>query len=454
MSRTSTPPATSRRARIAALLGIDDEWERPRPPIGRADVILVLCAGGMGLFDLELKRSLGAFEDTDIAVWAQWLAVISGSALLLGRRRWPLIVAGLAAAHMFAAGVYAPAIMAQPALQIAYFLAVMSGVAWARDRRMMVVVIGGIVLFMFAWLAWQLALGSTYQELLDEVGEADEAAEGVFAPMTALVGVTLLINGLYFGGAVVFGVMLWRGARQRAALEVQAATIASQAGRLRDQAVMEERMRIARELHDVVAHHVSAMGVQAGAARRVLTRDPASAEAALCNVEAASREAVTQMRGLLGALRDPGDPPTAVAGSREGEPTIADLEALVAHDSEPGLDVRFDLVEQPAGATARLPDPLGLSIYRTVQEALTNVRRHSTATRVSVVVRVDEAARTPYAEVEVVDDGRPRVGSSGSGLGQLGIRERAATHRAEVEIGPRVTGGYRVRVRYPLGEPR
>ena len=84
-----------------------------------------------------------------------------------------------------------------------------------------------------------------------------------------------------------------------------------------------------------------------------------------------------------------------------------------------------------------------------MQEALTNVRRHSTADTVSVVVRVDES--TSYAEVEVVDNGRPRHGTSGSGLGQLGIRERAATHDGQVDIGPRVTGGYRVRVRYPLG---
>ncbi|WP_240917669.1 ATP-binding protein [Phycicoccus sp. HDW14] len=85
-----------------------------------------------------------------------------------------------------------------------------------------------------------------------------------------------------------------------------------------------------------------------------------------------------------------------------------------------------------------------------MQEALTNVEKHSTATRVSVVVRLDDVAG--FAEVEVVDDGRPRPGSSGSGLGQLGIRERAASHRGTVELGPRPTGGYRVRARYPWRE--
>lgn len=118
-----------------------------------------------------------------------------------------------------------------------------------------------------------------------------------------------------------------------------------------------------------------------------------------------------------------------------------------------GLRTSYDLVERPAGAAGALPRPLGLSVYRTVQEALTNVVRHSTADRVTVVLRVDQEAAVPHAEVEVVDNGNPRRGTSGSGLGQLGIRERAATHRGQVEVGPRIGGGYRVRVRYPLGDP-
>ena len=128
---------------------------------------------------------------------------------------------------------------------------------------------------------------------------------------------------------------------------------------------------------------------------------------------------------------------------------MGDLPELVAQASQEGLTVHLDVVEDPTCAASRLPRGIGLAIYRTVQEALTNVRRHSTADTVSVVVRVDES--TSYAEVEVVDNGRPRHGTSGSGLGQLGIRERAATHDGQVDIGPRVTGGYRVRVRYPLG---
>ena len=102
---------------------------------------------------------------------------------------------------------------------------------------------------------------------------------------------------------------------------------------------------------------------------------------------------------------------------------------------------------------ARVAPPIALTLYRITQEALANITRHSTATTSDVVLRVvEDAPAGAYAEVEVLDNGRARVGTSGSGLGQLGMRERAASHKGIVEIGARPTGGYRVRVRIPLGE--
>jgi signal transduction histidine kinase len=436
-------PSTSQR--VLTWFGVDDEWERPRPGLGRQDVVLASSVAAISLLALELVRSAGGFEHTDVPVWAQWLAVASGAALLLGRRRWPLAVALLAAGHMFVAGVTMPQVMGQASLQIVYFLALLSGVAWARDRRAMVITVSVIVLFMFAWIGWQFAVGSAAQEWVDE--EVGTERIGLFPQIPAAVAITLVVNAIYFGGAIVGGGVSWRAARQRHWLQEQATTIAGQASRLREQAVIDERLRIARELHDVVAHGVSAMGIQAGAARRVLDRDPDAARTALANVEEASRDAVAQMRGLLGTLREgetrgPGEARTTDAG-------VGDLPGLVAEVGNQGLSVSLDVVEAQPDAADRLPRGIGLAVYRTVQEALTNVRRHSTADAVSVVVRVDESAA--YAEVEVVDNGRPRHGTSGSGLGQLGIRERAATHDGQVDIGPRVTGGYRVRVRYPLG---
>ena len=437
------------RQRLLDWFGVDDDWERPRPAIGRQDVLLALGVETLSLLALELVRSAGGLEHTDSPLWVQWLAVSAGSALLLGRRRWPLTVAVLAAAHMFVAGVTMPQVMGQPSLQVVYFVALLSGVAWARERRSMLVVVSAIVLFMFAWITWQFAVGSAAQEWLDEEAGGSEQT-GLFGAIPAAVGITLVINALYFGGAIVGGGVSWRAARQRSRLEDQARTIADQAERLREQAVMDERLRIARELHDVVAHHVSAMGVQAGAARRVLDRDPEAARCALANVEEASREAVTQMRRLLGTLREGEEVGDADVEPRRSEAGLDDLAALVEEVSYPGLRVRLEVVASPPDAATRVPRGIGLAVYRTVQEALTNVRRHSTADTASVVVRVEEQGSRAYAEVEVVDNGRPRHGTSGSGLGQLGIRERAATHGGQVDIGPRVTGGYRVRVRYPL----
>ena len=453
--------------RLTGFFGLDAAWERPRPPLGRRDLYLAVGAEAIGLITLELMRSLGVLQQTSAPIWLQWLAISIGAVLLLWRRRYPLTVASLAAAHMFATGVTMPAVMGQMTLQIAYFVAFFSAVAWARDRRLMLLVVGSIVAFMFAWLVWQYAVGSGVQEILDS--EDGRKRFGLLDPVPANVALTFLINAIYFSAAIISGQFSWWSARQRERLIEQAVTIKAQSQALQRRAVVDERLRIARELHDVVGHHVSVIGVQAGAARRVLTKDPVSAATALSAIETSSRDAVNQMRGLLGTLRDieevdsqsssESGSASGASGSesvaRKPEPGVGDLDDLVTERRQTGLQVDYELVEDPVGAAAALPGPVSLTLYRVAQEALANVTRHSTATSARLVVRVvsDEGrARATYAEVEVVDSGRPRVGTSGSGLGQLGMRERAQSLGAVVDIGPRATGGYRVRVRIPLGE--
>ncbi|OLT17952.1 hypothetical protein BJF80_01175 [Serinicoccus sp. CUA-874] len=243
---------------------------------------------------------------------------------------------------------------------------------------------------------------------------------------------------------------------RQAQVEEQAATIRAQTAQLTDQAVVAERLRIARELHDVVAHHVSVMGVQAAAARRVMERDPEAARDSLTAIERAARDGVGQMRDLLGTLRvadgDAGAGTGAAAqegADRAPQPTLATLPDLVDQASTPLCQVSGQVVESAPGAAGRVPPPLQLSAYRIVQEALANVRRHSTARTARATVRVDEDAQT--VEVEVVDDGSPRVGTSGTGLGLQGMRERAALLGGGVEAGPRAGGqGWRVRVWLPL----
>ncbi len=439
--------------RLAAFFGVGVDWTRPRPPIERRDVLLLLGVEAIGLVSLELLRSVGILEKTTAPIWVQWAAVASGALLLLWRRRFPLIVALLAAAHLFVVGITMPMVMGQMTLQVAYFIAFFSAVAWATDRRLMVLVMSVIVVFMFGWLVWQFALGSGLQDILD--GVDGKKRYGVVQPVVAGVAITFLVNVIYFAGAIVSGQFAWHGARQRAQLLDQAQTLAAQTQALQRQAVLDERLRIARELHDVVGHHVSVIGVQAGAARRVLGKDPATAASALSVIETSSRDAVNQMRSLLGTLRDiegvgAADASGTAPAARAPEPGVPDLPRLVAERRAAGLDVGYDLVEDVGDAANGLSAPVSLTLYRIAQEALANVVRHSTATRASLVVRVVTLGSDPHAEVEVLDAGRARVGTSGSGLGQLGIRERAQSLGAVVEIGPRATGGYRVRARIPL----
>ena len=450
---TAQPDAhATTRSRLAEFFAVDDPWFRSAP-VSRWDVVVGVGTFVLSAVTLEMSRSFGALDSVGAPVWVQYLAVALGTLLLVGRRRWPLSVAALAALHMFVVGVTMAPVMGGLALQIVYFVAIFSGVAWARSRRDMLVVMGGVVLFMFVWLAWTFAIGSGIDSIREGLGDDAARRPGLVSPVAASVVVTGIVNALYFGGAIIGGQVAWRGARQRARLAEQARTIADQSADRQQRAVLGERLRIARELHDVVAHHVSVIGIQAAGARRLLTRDPEAAGRALASVEGSSREAVHQMRSLVGALREPTEADATTKGDpshRAPEPGIADLPTLVRDVESPGLQVTYQLVESPDGAAVGLPAALGLSLYRIAQEALTNVRRHSTAANAAVVLRVERTARAPFVEVEVTDDGRPVRGSSGSGLGLLGVRERAASRRAQVDIGPRVGGGFRVRVRFPL----
>ncbi|GMA21237.1 sensor histidine kinase [Arsenicicoccus piscis] len=452
---TSDRPGGGLAGVITRFFALDDSWVRPRPPLSRADVLTGLVAFLVGAIGLELVRSFADMEGARPAA-VQYLALVAGTLPLVWRRRFPIEVAAIAGVLFFVSGVYVPEVVYLFAYQITYFFALFSGVAWARNRRLMVLILGGVMVLMFGWLCWDFAMGSAIEDILRHNGTL-HGGQGLLPPAFAAVANTYLINVIYFGGALVLGQASWREARSRARLEVQAEQLAEQAETLQEQAVVQERLRIARELHDVVAHHVSVMGVQAAAARRVLGKDPALASEALANVESSSRQAVGEMRGLLGTLRGGIRPTKAEAAqaeqeqpSRDPEPTVADLPRLVESYAGQGFSASLAVVEDEPGAATQLPMPVSLSLYRTAQEALTNVRRHSTARSASVVLRIGRDQSGPrYAEIEVLDDGRPRTGTSGSGLGLLGMRERIASHGGTSEIGPRLTGGYRVRVRFP-----
>ena len=202
-------------------------------------------------------------------------------------------------------------------------------------------------------------------------------------------------------------------------------------------AAAEEQARIARELHDVIAHSVSVMVVQAAAAEDVFDCQPERSRQALQAIEATGRSALTELRRLLGVVRMP-----AETGSYAPQPGLDALDALVEQVRSAGLPVEL-VVE---GTRDAVPVGVDLSAYRIVQEALTNTLKHAEATRADVVVRYAGSELV----VEVVDDGQTAAVPGDGGQGLIGMRERVALYGGELDAGRRDKGGFGVRASFPL----
>jgi signal transduction histidine kinase len=203
-----------------------------------------------------------------------------------------------------------------------------------------------------------------------------------------------------------------------------------------------ERVRIARELHDVVAHSVSLMGVQAGAAERVMGRDPDRARDALRSIQETSREAIRELRRLLSVLRTAEQPELAP------QPGLGSLQPLVARAREGGtpVELRID------GERGRIPTGVELSAYRVVQEALTNVRKHApgAATRVDIDCLRDRIELTVENDTPAAGNGNVEGGGRPRGYGLVGMRERVVLYGGDLTVGPRADGGFVVRVTLPI----
>jgi len=249
-----------------------------------------------------------------------------------------------------------------------------------------------------------------------------------------------LLNGIVLGCATALAAfVLGRRARRTAALEERAARLEREREERERVAVADERRRIARDLHDVVAHGVGVMTVQAGAARLLLEDDPRRAREPLLAVEQAGREALGELRRLLGILRrDEREP------ALRPQPGLADLDELLAQARRGGLPVQLAV----EGTPAPLPAGVDLAAYRIVQEALTNTRKHAGPARASVAVRYAPEA----LELEVTDDGRAGA-NGGGGHGLIGMRERVALYGGQLDAGPRPHGGFTIHAHLPLRAP-
>jgi signal transduction histidine kinase len=242
----------------------------------------------------------------------------------------------------------------------------------------------------------------------------------------------------------IFAVGVWivgRTVRTRTAeageLEERAVTLEREREEHTRRAAAEERARIARELHDVIAHSVSVMVVQAGAGEEVLRRDPERAAAVLRSIQETGRQALSEMGTLLGILREHGDEFGLVP-----QPGIADLSNLLEQTRHAGLPVELTV----EGEERQLPPGVELSLYRVVQEALTNTRKHAGPAQATVRLRYGRAE----VAAEISDDGASSRNGYGGGNGLIGMRERVAVYGGSLEASPRPEGGYLVRARIPL----
>jgi len=252
---------------------------------------------------------------------------------------------------------------------------------------------------------------------------------------------TFISSIVFLVGAFILGDNLQRRRLNVAELAERAERAERERELMSRQRVQDERSRIARELHDVVAHSVSLMIIQAGAARRSISSAPLQAESALKDLETTGRQAMDELRRVLGVLRTENVDGNALAP----QPSLSTVRSLV--DSDPSLPVELHETGAPP---ADVPSSVGLSMYRVVQEALTNVRKHAGAVR---QVAINVAYEADRVVVQITDDGRgASVATNADGHGLVGMRERMALCGGTVVAGPRPGGGWQVRATAPLAE--
>lgn len=262
--------------------------------------------------------------------------------------------------------------------------------------------------------------------------------EYVNADVALELSFTVAFNIAFFVVAWMMGDLARRQHDSEAELASRADDLAAEREIRAKQAVTDERVRIARELHDVVAHHVSVMGVQAGAARRIMANDPTRATQALEAIEDSGRQAVSELQKLVGFLRSGDD-----SDSTEPQPTLDDVGPLLDQLRAAGLPVELRTVGRPRP----VPTSVALSAYRIIQEALTNTLKHAGSVPTHVVLTFGQGS----LDIEVVNRRGQRPARPDGGRGLVGMRERAAMLGGTFSSGISSDGGYRVAASLPTG---
>lgn len=384
----------------------DDEQPIFTRPLTRAQLagLDALVASG---YTLVLATMVLADSSSPIALWARLGVVFAMGLPLAARRFWPLPVFAVAFATSVVALVSGVAHDAFVGAAFALYLVAVVGDRPSREPTLVIATLGALG-------AVALVMAGSSQPLGPDTG-------------SIVVGVVVLAGAWTVGRAV----------RERRRFAGRAAA------QLVERAVSEERLRIARDLHDIVAHGLSLIVVKAATANHVSSVRPEESREALQVIEATGRSALVEMRRMLDVLRE-ADPAGDVADLGPA-PTLAQLPALAERVGLAGVHVDFDL-----RGTDALPDGVALSLYRIVQESLTNVVKHAAPARCHVTI----AAADGSATIEIVDDGLsagapgdPGDGTAGHGL--LGMQERVRVLGGEFTAGPRPRRGFRVFARIP-----
>ena len=367
---------------------------------------------------LVLELSLGS--NITGPFWANYVCGVPMTLAVAWRRRWPVYMWSAQFLLAIASNLGDGDLTQNPVAPFLAVILVAYGVGAYAPKR---------------WGDFGLLVGLVGMVLVNLTGAHNAASD--------YIGTLLLaVGGPWFAG---------RASREWAlrALELQRVNAALKAEQEQRSllAVADERVRIARELHDVVAHSISVMVVQAEGAKRMMERDPGRSRLALDQIESTGRGALVEMRRLLGVLRREDED-----AAKAPQPGASSLDVLAERAGEAGLDVRVSVDGEPRP----LPAGVDVSVFRIVQEALTNSLKHAGPTRADVRLAYGEGA----VEVEVIDAGLvnghqpPSADPENPQHGLLGMRERVSLYGGEIVTGPCEDGrdGYRVWARIPLGE--
>jgi signal transduction histidine kinase len=431
-----------------STVGLTAEERKPN----RTDVWHVVALAAGSLVFASLYQGSG-FWEFKCPLWVTFLLTIVVTVPLVWRRRFPNLVAWFIATLYVTAQILQ---MMEPGVtQIVLFISVYAIGAFRHSRR---------AAFISRCL---LCLGILIYVIITAALQFRDLGDLTFVQFAAAAGVNFLINAVFFGGAWIFGNRAFSQRNLLKELRAANAEVREQEQQLTRQALDLERVRIARELHDGVAHHIAGVGIHAAAARRSLEKNPDKAKESLQVIESSTRETVDELRALVYTLRDTDAPADqndenstadANAGARssasstKGNPGLGDLPELIESAERFDQTVDFTTI----GTQRPLTPITEMSIYRVIQESLTNCSRYA-GPGAEVAVRL----RYGSSDLEVeVSDSRPHGSAApsgahddrpegGLGLGIVGMRERMSALGGSLEAGPKSRGGWLVRASIP-----